>query len=126
MTEEEIKANTRKVTFGSIGAFLEMLKEEGPFTKFNEDQTIMIDLMTWIGNDWLRLRELLNFVHDQGIMVGAHHITKMAADYRSSTEFRVNRPGWGADYSYLPQDMGDGLGPTERMDIYRKNHPEVK
>ena len=110
-----ISDEARHTLIRRTGAMLmmeSMLSQTGPFTSLIRDMQMMPVLIEWIGADPMKLRELLNYVHDRGVEVGARLSAEHSMGIYNEAKFRVGPNG--TDYGNLLSDVVAGIGPTER------------
>ena len=92
--------------------FSNLLAKDGPFTSLNMDMKVIPALLEWIGSDPMRLRELLNYVHERGMIHGANRIVSKVQEMSMECQFRTSPNG--ADYGHFINDFLTDDGPTER------------
>ncbi len=61
----------------------------GPFTDFKDDQVILPELLQWIGDDWQRLRSLLNFIYDRGEEHGCKLAIREIVALKDQSAYRI-------------------------------------
>lgn len=76
--------------------FYSFLSRSGPFTDFHKDKEFLPRLMGWIGNDWQRMRTVLNLVHEQGMIVGIGHCCQMISGVADNCSHRNDM--WRNDF----------------------------